>query len=68
MVGRRLVILPVGLMLVMERPPAWELVVLPPFVLVTLTEDPRGPRLFLLRLLDTSPAPHVVLHDAHTLE
>ena len=54
--------------MVMERPPACELVVLPLFVLVTLTEDPRGLRLFLLRLLDTSPAPHVVLNDAHTLE
>lgn len=63
-VGRGLEILPVGLIPVMERPPVWELVVLPPFVLVTRTEDPRGPLLFLLRLLGTGSAPHVVSDNA----
>ena len=43
----------------------WELVVLPPLVLVTRTEDPRGPLLFPLRLLDTGFAPHVVSDSAN---
>ena len=66
MVGRELVILPVGPMPVMERPPVKELVVLPPFVLVTLTEDPRAPRLPLRRLLDTRSAPYVVSDNFDT--